>query len=71
MHLLALCYFRDGQIKTAELLTRGWPKHVGCAYIYGQCCLELCGGRQKDGIAALEKCKAQWNGTSSWSELNI
>ncbi|RPB22237.1 TPR-like protein [Terfezia boudieri ATCC MYA-4762] len=68
VHLLALCYFRDGQIKTAESLTRGWPKHVGCAYIYAQCCLELGGGRQKDGVAALEKCKGQWNGTSSWNK---
>ena len=71
VHLLALCYFRDGQVKTAESLTRGWPKHVGCAYVYAQCCLELGGGRQKDAIAALEKCKSQWNGTSSWGELSI
>ncbi|KAF8466698.1 hypothetical protein BDZ91DRAFT_772089 [Kalaharituber pfeilii] len=69
VHLLALCYFRDGQTKTAESLTRGWLKHIGCAYIFAQCCLELGNGRQKEGIAALEKCKSQWIGTSSWSEF--
>ncbi|KAI5787032.1 hypothetical protein DFH27DRAFT_226684 [Peziza echinospora] len=67
VHLLALCYFRDGQLKAAEALTRQWSRHVGCAYIFAQCSLELGGGRQKDGIIALEKCKSQWTGTSSWN----
>lgn len=70
VHLLALCYFRDGQIKTAEYLTRGWSKHVGCAYINAQCCLELGGGKEKDGIVVLERCKNQWLETSSWSEFS-
>lgn len=68
VHLFALCLYRDGQYQAAENLTKGWLRHVGCAYIYAQCCLKLGGGKENEGVNALEGCKRQWGGSSAWSE---
>jgi len=69
VHLLGLCLYRDGQYLAAESLTKGWVRHLGCAYIYAQCCLKLGDGRESQGINALEACRRFWNGTSTWSEF--
>lgn len=65
-YLLALCFFRDGQIRPAEHLTEGVTRHVGCVYIYAQCCLK----RKKfvEGSEALERTRHLWTNTSHWSE---
>lgn len=68
VHLFALCLYRDGQYQAAENLTKGWFRHVGCAYVYAQCCLKLGGGKENEGVNALEGCKRQWGGSSAWSE---
>lgn len=68
VHLLALCLFRDRQFRQAEELTKNWLRHVGCAYIYAQCCLQLGGGRETFGINALEGCKRSWSSSTAWSE---
>lgn len=47
VHLLALCYFRDGKFKT-ESITRDYLEHLSCAYIYAQSCLKL-GGEAQPG----------------------
>jgi len=67
-HLLALCLIRDAQYRRAEVLTKKWLKHVGCAYIFAQCCLKLGDGREKQGISALETCKRHWISLTAWSE---
>jgi anaphase-promoting complex subunit 3 len=67
-HIYALCLLRNAQYRQAEQLTKKWLKHVGCAYVYAQCCLKLDDGRQGDGVAALEGCKRSWVPSSGWSE---
>ena len=67
IHLLSLCFYRDGQFKSAENLTRGLTRHVGCAYVYAQSCNAL--GKYKEGISALERAQAFWMGTNNWSML--
>jgi hypothetical protein len=67
-HLFALCLFRDAQYRQAEALTKNWLRHVGCAYIYAQCCLKLGGGKENSGISALEGCKRSWSSNNGWSE---
>jgi hypothetical protein len=66
-HLLALCYYRTKQLKSAEHTALKAIRHLGCAYIYAQCCLELNNGKEKHGINVLEKCKSQWAPQQSWS----
>ncbi|PUU84078.1 hypothetical protein B9Z19DRAFT_1098323 [Tuber borchii] len=67
VHLLSLCLYRDGQYLAAESLTKSWVvRHLGCAYIYAQCCLKLGDGRESQGINALEACRRYWIGTSTW-----
>ncbi|OLL23906.1 Protein bimA [Neolecta irregularis DAH-3] len=61
-HLLALCLFRQGKCDAALRLTES-VRHIGCAYVYGQCCLQL--NRCKDGITALENISSYWNNTST------
>ncbi|KAI5781213.1 hypothetical protein EDC01DRAFT_620031 [Geopyxis carbonaria] len=68
VHLYALCLWRDGQFQQAEALTKNWLRHVGCAYIYAQCCLKLGGGRENLGINALEGCKRLWSSNTSWNQ---
>lgn len=71
VHLFALCLMRDGQCRAAEALTKGWLRHVGCAYIYAQCCLKHGGGRESQGITALEGCKRHWSGTRVWCKWHL
>jgi len=65
-YLLALCYFRDGKIRPAEHLTESATRHVGCVYIYAQCCLQR--KRFVEGSEALERTRHLWTNTSHWSE---
>lgn len=67
-HLLAYCYYRSRQLKSAEHIASKALRHLGCAFIYAQCCLELGNGKEKHGIATLEKCKTQWTSQQSWSK---
>lgn len=68
VHLLALCLLRDAQFRQAEVLTKSWLRHVGCAYIYAQCCLKLGGGKENLGINALEGCKRLWAISPGWNQ---
>ncbi|CCJ29967.1 unnamed protein product [Pneumocystis jirovecii] len=56
-HLFSLCLLRSGRYLTVLYMTEG-VKHVGCAYMYAQACLQL--GKCKQGIAALEAVSSQW-----------
>jgi tetratricopeptide (TPR) repeat protein len=69
VHLHALCLFRNGQYRQAEALTKRWIRHVGCAYIFAQCCLALGNKKEAAGIAALEECKRLWVPVTGWSEF--
>lgn len=68
VHLLGLCLLRDGQYQQAENLTKGWLRHIGCAYVYAQACLKI-GGKEMSGIKAIEDCKTKWVTNASWSEF--
>lgn len=50
-HVIALVHLRAGDIYTALNYARDTP-HLGCLFVYGQCCLEL--KKYQMGIAALE-----------------
>lgn len=69
-HLLALCLYRDGQIRQAEVLAKAWSNHVGCAYIFAQCCLKMGVGKEVEGISALEECKKSWEKSTGWSKCS-
>lgn len=71
VHLLALCLYRDGQYQAAESLTKNWFRHLGCAYIHAQCCLKLGNGKESQGVNALETCRRQWSGSSTWSKFRL
>ncbi|KAI4113500.1 MAG: hypothetical protein LQ345_005535 [Seirophora villosa] len=69
-HLLALCYFRLGQLKSAYDSSRHWVQrgtnsHLGCSYVFAQACLGL--GKYTEGAAALDKSRGVWLHKSSWS----
>lgn len=69
-HLLALCHLRLGQHKLAyerskSLALRGG--HLGCAYIFGEACVVLRDGKEKEGITALDKTRGLWGGRSNWN----
>ncbi len=70
VHLLALCHYREGQTKAAydytRILALGKGSHLGCSYLFAQACLVL--NRNTDGIAALEKARALWEGKIHWSK---
>ncbi|KAA8893736.1 hypothetical protein FN846DRAFT_901190 [Sphaerosporella brunnea] len=67
-HLYALCLLRNAQYRQAEALTKKWLKHVGCAYVYAQCCLKLGDTKLSDGVAALEGCKRSWGPSPGWNQ---
>ncbi|RPA78954.1 TPR-like protein [Ascobolus immersus RN42] len=68
-YLLALCYYRSKQLKSAEHTAYKCIRHLGCAYIFAQCCLELRNGKEQQGISVLEKCKSQWSTQpQSWNK---
>lgn len=66
-HLLSLCYFRMNQLsagaQASEYFARN-GRHIGCAYVYAQCCLGL--RRFKDGFEALESCRPAWSSADAW-----
>lgn len=69
VHLLALTYLRLRRFRTAFDYAQKYGatgKHLGCAYVFAQACLEL--GRNTEGIAALEKSRAQWSERSDWNK---
>lgn len=68
-HLLALTYLRQRRLKAAYDSAQKYGssgRHLGCAYIFAQACLEL--GKHLEGTTALEKAKSLWHGKSNWSK---
>lgn len=68
-HLLALTYFRLRRFKAAYDFSQKYGaggRHLGCAYIFAQACLEL--GRNTEGCIALEKAKNLWVGRMNWKK---
>lgn len=68
-HLLALTYLRSRRFKAAYDSAQKYGangRHLGCAYVFAQSCLEL--GRYLDGTAALDKAKSLWQGRSNWNK---
>lgn len=61
-HLMGLVYQRSGKYAlaiNATMYGSGHLQHLGCAYVYSQCCHQL--GKYIDGITALEAVQSQWN----------
>ncbi|EME84784.1 uncharacterized protein MYCFIDRAFT_65039 [Pseudocercospora fijiensis CIRAD86] len=68
-HLLALTYFRSQRFKAAydfSLKYGANGRHLGCAYIFAQSCLQL--GRHMEGVTALEKAKHAWLNKNDWNK---
>lgn len=68
-HLLALTYLRQRRFKAAYDSAQRYGlsgRHLGCAYIFAQACLEL--GKHLEGTTALDKAKSLWNGRSNWNK---
>lgn len=67
-HLLALTNLRQRKIKLAYDAAHRYGsggRHLGCAYVFAQACLEL--GNYLEGTVALEKAKNSWQGRSNWN----
>ena len=65
-YLLSLCYLRLNQLSLAAECSEAFVKtsqHLGCAYIFAQCCRGL--ERYCDGITALEPWRCLK--TNNWS----
>ncbi|KAI9887132.1 MAG: anaphase-promoting complex subunit cdc27 [Watsoniomyces obsoletus] len=65
VHLLALCHLRLGQHKLAYEYSKAHAikgGHLGCAYVFAESCLALGHGREKEGVAALDKNRSLWRG---------
>lgn len=68
-HLLALTNLRQRRWKLAYDSAHKYGsggRHLGCAYIFAQACLEL--GKHLEGTAALEKAKSLWQNRSNWNK---
>ncbi|KAF7185502.1 Protein bimA [Pseudocercospora fuligena] len=68
-HLLALTYFRSQRFKAAYDFSQKYGangRHLGCAYIFAQSCLQL--GRHMEGVTALEKAKNAWLSKNDWNK---
>lgn len=68
-HLLALTYFRLQRFRAAYDFSHKYGangRHLGCAYIFAQSCLEL--EQSPEGAAALEKARNAWAGTNDWKQ---
>jgi len=68
-HLLALTSLRQRKPKSAYEAAHRYGssgRHLGCAYIFAQACLEL--GKNLEGTTALEKAKTFWQGRSNWNK---
>ena len=67
-HLLALTFHRLRRYKAAADSAHKFGangRHLGCAYVFAQACLQL--GRHTEGAGGLEKCKLQWSQRNQWS----
>ena len=61
IHILSLCHLRAGQAKSAYDYSRNYVHkrdHLGCAYIFGQACLNL--HKFSEGTTVLERLKPYW-----------
>ena len=68
-HLLALTYYRLRRFRAAADYAHKFGssgRHLGCAYVYAQACLQLGQDRYAEGIAGLEKSRALWAGRGHW-----
>ncbi|CZT15028.1 related to 20S cyclosome subunit (BimA/Nuc2/Cdc27) [Ramularia collo-cygni] len=68
-HLLALTYFRLRRFRAAFDFSQKYGangRHLGCAYIFAQSCLEL--EQNMEGVTALEKSKSAWAGKNDWKQ---
>lgn len=68
-HLLALTYFRLRRFRAAYDFSQKYGangRHLGCAYIFAQSCLEL--EQNTEGVAALEKARNAWTGKNDWKQ---
>jgi anaphase-promoting complex subunit 3 len=68
-HLLALTNLRQRRWKLAYDSAHKYGsggRHLGCAYIFAQACLEL--GKYLEGTAALEKSKSLWQNRNNWNK---
>ncbi|KAL8998681.1 MAG: hypothetical protein Q9169_002342 [Polycauliona sp. 2 TL-2023] len=70
IYLIALCYFRLGQLKSAYDSSRHQAlkpgAHVGCSYVFAQACLGL--GKYVEGAHALDKSRGNWIRMNSWNK---
>lgn len=68
-HMLALTYLRQRRFKSAYDAAQKYGsggRHLGCAYVFAQACLEL--GKWLEGATALEKAKSLWHNRSNWNK---
>lgn len=68
-HLLSLTYLRAHRFKAAYDFSVKYGsngRHLGCAYVFAQSCLELT--RYSEGITALEKTRATWSRKNDWDK---
>ncbi|KAL8653755.1 MAG: hypothetical protein Q9226_003719 [Calogaya cf. arnoldii] len=70
VYLIALCYYRLGQLKSAYDSSRHQAlkpgAHVGCSYVFALACLGL--GKYLEGTNALEKSRGNWIRINSWNK---
>ncbi|KAF2482847.1 hypothetical protein BDY17DRAFT_299258 [Neohortaea acidophila] len=72
-HLLALTYLRLRRFKAAYDYSHRYGangRHLGCAYVFAQACLQLGGGRVVEGANALEKSRPQWTGKNHFNKCS-
>lgn len=70
-HILALTYLRLHRFQAATDYSSKYGaqgRHLGCAYVFAQACLQL--GRYREGITALEKCQGNWTSKSNWNRCS-
>lgn len=68
-HLLSLTYYRLRRFRAAFDYSHKYGangRHLGCAYIFAQSCLEL--EQNTEGVAALEKARSAWTGKNDWKQ---
>lgn len=68
-HLLSLTFLRLRRFRAAYDFSQKYGangRHLGCAYIFAQSCLEL--EQNTEGVAALEKARNAWTGRNDWKQ---
>ncbi|KAM0715022.1 hypothetical protein Q7P37_009487 [Cladosporium fusiforme] len=68
-HMLALTNLRQRRFRSAYDAAQKYGsggRHLGCAYIFAQACLEL--GKWLEGTTALEKARSLWNNRNNWNK---